>query len=533
MADTDRKSALTDAFARTTPISVVGRLPTGAKLFLILSVALLPLALIGLFATLQTARITDQEARAQLRVAASESARSIAIELIGDMTALRTGLSALDQDPANAPTCARVTGIFQQHRQAAVAFTIRDQRGRVLCGREFPADLIKPAEQAGPVTAHAIEGRGLVLSMLGDRGRTTASAFFPTPFLAQIAKPGGFPPPYSATLILDGERLELAALPRRNTFERRETMVIDLGLSGLALEMSVRSAPITSSVLLAMLAPILMWAAAAGIAWFVVDRLLIGPLQRLRGDVANYSPGEIIDPAAIRALPAQEIRELGDTFRAISRTVALHEADLAAGLVRQTRLTREVHHRVKNNLQVIASLINFHSRAAVGDEAITAYATIQRRVDALAVVHRNHHAEMEDSRGLPLRGMLGELAQSIRATAPPGSTQMAITLDVAPFLINQDTAMAVAFLVTEAVELAITCDPVAKIRISAREAEQSDRAIIRISSPALASLDELEPAVAARYGRIMEGLSRQLRSTLHHDAQLGAYEIAVAITGRE
>lgn len=533
MAVSDRKVFPPDAIALAKPLTVIGGLPTGAKLFLILSFALLPLALIGLFATLQTARISDQEARAQLRVAASESARSIANELIGDMTALRTALSALEQDPANAPICARVQGVFQQHRQSGVAFTIRDSKGQTLCGREFPADLVKPATETGPIVADAIEGRGLTLSILGDRGRTSAIALFPTRFLERIAKPGGFPPPYSATLVLDDERLELASLPRRDRLERRETMTTDLGLSGLALEMSVRSAPITSSVLLAMLAPILMWAAAAGIAWLVVDRLLIGPLQRLRGDVAGYSPGEIIDPPAIRTLPAQEIRELGDTFRAISRTVALHEADLAAGLVRQTRLTREVHHRVKNNLQVISSLINFHSRAAIGDEAVTAYATIQRRVDALAVVHRNHHAEVEDSRGLPLRSMLGELAQSIRATAPRGSERMGITLEVMPFLVNQDTATAIAFLVTEAVELAMACDPVAKVRISVREADGADRAVIRISSPALIACDALEASVELRYGRIMQGLSRQLRSTLHHDAEQGAYEIAVPITGRE
>src|SRR3546814_3602585 len=63
-------------------------------------------------------------------------------------------------------------------------------------------------------------------------------------------------------------------------------------------------------------------------------------------------------------IPSQEIRELGEAFRTISRTVALHEADLAEGLIRQTKLTREVHHRVKNNLQVISSLINFHARGA-------------------------------------------------------------------------------------------------------------------------------------------------------------------------
>ncbi|WP_289846842.1 histidine kinase dimerization/phosphoacceptor domain -containing protein, partial [Acinetobacter baumannii] len=85
-----------------------------------------------------------------------------------------------------------------------------------------------------------------------------------------------------------------------------------------------------------------------------------------------------IDIKRFGDMPAAEIRELGDTFREISRTVKEHEADLAEGLVRQTKLTREVHHRVKNNLQVIASLINFHARSARSEEASEAYASIQR-----------------------------------------------------------------------------------------------------------------------------------------------------------
>ncbi|MGJ3627798.1 histidine kinase dimerization/phosphoacceptor domain -containing protein [Sphingomonas sp. MMS24-JH45] len=108
----------------------------------------------------------------------------------------------------------------------------------------------------------------------------------------------------------------------------------------------------------------MMWGLAAAISWFVVDRLLIAPLRALRGSIAAYAPGDQPDPAMLSALPTQEIRELGDTFRALSRTVAIHEAGLAEGLVRRTKLTREVHHRVKNNLQVISSLINFHARSA-------------------------------------------------------------------------------------------------------------------------------------------------------------------------
>jgi two-component sensor histidine kinase len=249
--------------------------------------------------------------------------------------------------------------------------------------------------------------------------------------------------------------------------------------------------------------------------------------------VAAFTPGELIDAGAAGRMPAQEIRELGDTFRAISRTVALHEAGLAEGLVRQTKLTREVHHRVKNNLQVISSLINFHARGAPSPDATAAYASIQRRVDALAVVHRNHFAEMEENRGLNLRPVLGELAANIRATATSGSAAMGITLDIDPFLVTQDVAVAVAFLTTEMIELATCGEEAAQVRISLKPDEREDRAVLRVVSRALVETEALRAHSAARYGRIMEGLSRQLRSPLHYDPLVGAYEIAIAIRGRD
>ena len=513
------------------PMSMLSRLPTGAKLFITLSVALLLLALIAIGATLQTGRTADAEARARLRIAANESARSIAIELVGDMTALRVAVTALQADAGDAPSCARAQGVFAQQSTIGTRFSIVDRNGRLLCGEPFDANVA--LDTSTPVGAAIVPDRGLILSLPGLRHGPSARVFFPKAFLTQLAAPGTRAMPLASALVHDDETLTLSRIPDLGAFDRVETVQTDLGLGGLALRTSIRSAPITSSFLVALMLPLLMWAAAAGLSWFIVDRLLIRPLRVLRASVAAYTPGEVIDPGKLGPLPAQEIRELGDTFRAISRTVALHEAGLAEAVVRQTKLTREVHHRVKNNLQVISSLINFHARGAPSPDATAAYASIQRRVDALAVVHRNHFAEIEDNRGLNLRSVIGELASNIRATAPEGATSLSIVLDVDPYLVNQDVAVAVAFLVTETIELAMNCDAAAQVRVAVKPGEDDKKAKLRVVSRAFVESERLETLLSTRYGRVIEGLSRQLRAPLHHDPMTGAYEIAIAVMGRD
>ena len=509
----------------------LARWPTGAKLFLILSLALLPLALIAVFATLRVTQIADTELRSHLRVAAAESSRSISIELAGDMTALRVAVDALTLDPRDAPSCARVQGVFAQQAVAGAEFGIFNGNGELLCGRDFAGAHARTDDDAASgVTAHFVGGRGLVLR-LGDRG-VSAAAFFPRTFLTKIGRPSGFSSDYGATLVDDDDRLELMPLARERALERREAIREDLGIADLALEMQVRSAPIGSPLILALALPLLMWAAAAAIAWFVVDRLLITPLRTLRSSIAAYEPGDQPDADLYRTLPAHELRDLADTFRALSRTVAIHEAGLAEGLVRQTKLTREVHHRVKNNLQVISSLINFHARGAKSPEASQAYNSIQRRVDALAVVHRYHFAEMEENRGVSMRSVCGELASNLRATAPE-HMQIGIGLEVDPLYVTQDVAVPVAFLITELVELAMTCDPAAQLRITLRAASEPDRALLRISSRALVDSDCLRDGLKNRFGRVVEGLTRQLRSTLQHDPLTGAYEVKIITIGSD
>lgn len=148
------------------------------------------------------------------------------------------------------------------------------------------------------------------------------------------------------------------------------------------------------------------------------------------------------------------------------------------------------------------------------------------------MVHRHHYAELEENRGLELRSVIGELASNIRATAPERASKIGIALEIEPFLVTQDVAVAVAFLITEIVELAIGCNPAAQLRISVKAGPEESRAVLRVTSPALVESPELLALVESRYGRVMTGLARQLRTALHHDPLTGAYEASIAVNGR-
>lgn len=508
--------------------SALARMPTGAKVFLILAGALLPLALIALFTTIQTTRSADSETRERLRAMTRESSAVLENVLATNLTQLSQGLAALEQDPADAPSCSRLVGTFAA--QTGARFAILGANGRLICGQRLAVPM-ESRLPPGEARATFLD-TGLVIRVGGSQGGT-ATMFYPVAALGTLVRPSGFVPDYGAALVREGARLELRGLDAHRLLNRPETVRTSLSVGELALEMSTPGAPITSPMMITTALLVLMLISAAGISWFVIDILLIRPLRRLRQTVSNYQPGETIDIRRFGPIPAQELRDLGQTFREISKTVQAHEADLAEGLVRQTKLTREVHHRVKNNLQVISSLINFHARSARSPEATEAYASIQRRVDALAVVHRHHYAELEETRGLELRSVIGELAANLRATAPEHASGLGITLEIEPLLATQDVTIAVAFLLTEIVELAISCNPAAQLRISIKGmADEPDRAVLRVISPALVGGDTLEALVESRYGRVIAGLARQLRTKLHHDPLVGAYETTIAITGR-
>jgi two-component sensor histidine kinase len=241
--------------------------------------------------------------------------------------------------------------------------------------------------------------------------------------------------------------------------------------------------------------------------------------------VLDFRPAEGALELPRKLGPSREIQELRNAFgRAVAR-VEESERETTGALEGQRRLVREVHHRVKNNLQVVASLLNIHGRSADTPDARAAYAGISRRVGALSIVHRNHFAEMEENRGIALRPLLTELAAELRASAPEAARRVAVDLELENVNTTQDVAVAVAFLITEIVEFAMLNAPDDIVEISLRRASELT-ARLALSSPILVPEQDTDPE-KIQFERIVGGLAKQLRSTL--DRKLGRYSVDLPI----
>ena len=505
------------------------RLSTGIKMLIVLSAALLPLGVIALFASLDSAHSRQISRQTEARMMAAESARQLSSAIGDAQLAMRRALVAFGPVPPNAAICQRTLNALLVEQRYEVRYALYDLRGYRLCAtRHFHAFAPGASHAAADGTPRIARNGAAVRFMLPGAGIVGVGEV-PRAVIAAAARPRFAAGTYGMVLRQGDQAMPLETITQSSPLSRVMTVLAPVLGGQLTLEMMVSITPIGPLEMLLMLLPLLMWVAAAMIGWLVVDRLLLRPLGQMQRAITDYGVGA--GPLLIPAMttPAQELRALGGAFRSVTEQLSRHEADLERSLARQTRLTREVHHRVKNNLQVVSSLINLHSRGARSEEAAGAYAAIQRRVDALAVVHRNHYAELEENRGVGLRPLIGELASNLRATAPDGVANMPIVLDLMPAFASQDVAVSVAFLVTELIEMVMECDPRSGVTISLRPADAPDRAELSLLAPGLSSdLCACHPSIL-RFHRVVDGLARQLRAPLIRDETAGFYAIGIAI----
>jgi two-component system, sensor histidine kinase PdtaS len=497
------------------------RLSTAAKFLLILTALLLPIGIaltwLGETGIREANEALHGRSEDQARTAAKGIESLIARNALALRVAAAGAIAHGSADPCSDAAQALATAPAISRR-----FALRNMDGRLLCVSDGfePLDAV-PLVAPGNIKMWVDPNADSVVIRVGVVGGM-ATANLSSKEMRAAALDGGSD--IKSLVVSDGSgqlRIVDADPPAEGNLAYSEWPI---GNGALTTRIGSLETRITTVDRLILLLPVLMWVLAALVAWLLVSRLLIRPLKQLQNAVTHYNPGaELNLPRKLG--PSTEIQELRDAFgRAITR-VDDSERDMASALEGQRRLVREVHHRVKNNLQVVASLLNIHGRSAGTAEAQAAYAGIGRRVGALSIVHRNHYAEMEENRGIALRPLLSELAAELRAGAPDSARKLIIDLELETVHTTQDVAVAVAFLITEIVEYAMLELPKEPIEISLRRTSELT-ARLTLSSPVLVP-DQPNQPEKVQFERIITGLAKQLRSDL--DRKLGRYSVDLPV----
>lgn len=126
------------------------------------------------------------------------------------------------------------------------------------------------------------------------------------------------------------------------------------------------------------------------------------------------------------------------------------QEELANALVEKDALLKEVHHRVKNNLQIVSSLLNLQFDR-VPDPGLRAMVMeSQQRIRAMALVHEQLYRS-ETLMRLDTREFLDSLVSSVvRSYAASGETVEAV-VDADPMPLDLDVAVPIALVVNELV----------------------------------------------------------------------------------
>jgi len=190
------------------------------------------------------------------------------------------------------------------------------------------------------------------------------------------------------------------------------------------------------------LLPLLAFAAAFAAVGLATERLVIRWLTYLERIARLYTAGRFsVRPTRVERAPP-EIRALARTLDEMGQAIDARDHSLRDSLAQKDALLREIHHRVKNNLQVITSLLNLQQRQLSDPAAKAAMADTRQRVTALALVYRALY-QSPDLRQVEVRDFLEELvAQLLNGEGPrlhPVRTEVtsdSMTLDpdkLAPF----------------------------------------------------------------------------------------------------
>jgi PAS domain S-box-containing protein len=243
--------------------------------------------------------------------------------------------------------------------------------------------------------------------------------------------------------------------------------------------------------------------------------LTMSPIRDRLGAIVGLS--KIMRDITERKRYVEQLRRLNTELesRILARNAELRERDV---------LLQEIHHRVKNNLQVISSLINMQVRSLRDDSTRTALQQCRSRVETMAQIHEMLY-QAKDYSSVPFGKYAKELASRVLSASGLSPDEISILFEVQEIPLPVDRAIPCGLILNELISNALKHafpGGAGAIRVELRKLTH-DRILLSVSDDGIGMPAGFDPARSGSLGmQLVAALAEQLDGRLEIERQPGA-----------
>lgn len=202
------------------------------------------------------------------------------------------------------------------------------------------------------------------------------------------------------------------------------------------------------------------------------------------------------------------------------RLIADQKRIIEASLVEKDSLLKEIHHRVKNNLQMVSSLLSLQTKNTRSKAAIEALEEGKSRVKAMALIHQKLY-QNDDLSVIEMQGYIESLINSVQSVYKKGGHNINITIDAEGVELDIDRAIPFGLILNELVSNSFKYafpddDENGKIYIHLRK--NGGQGYFEYTDNGIGLPEDTDDRANSSMGiRLMNRLVNQLQSTLNID----------------
>jgi len=179
-------------------------------------------------------------------------------------------------------------------------------------------------------------------------------------------------------------------------------------------------------------------------------------------------------------------------------------------------LLKEIHHRVKNNLQIVSSLLNLQARKIKDQKASEVLREGRARVQSMSLIHQSLYRR-DNLTGVNLADYLERLCQSVLETYQTGSSTIHWQTDIEPIMLDVDSVVPLGLIVNElltnTLKYAFPDGREGRIWINAREQAEGLELVVRDDGIGMPQLEQQDRSQSFGY-QLIEAFQRKLKADL-------------------